>query len=1044
MSKMIMRLWTLVFAGIFALNLHAAGTWTTSTCAPADWTGLANNLVAGANGTISGAIATGFSTNDPKLLTDGSVPTAGGKEYIVGFQNGTSITWDFATPKVLDSVRVSCGYLAGATYSCFTVSKIEVKYFGATEWSEVAGEGKMSSTGKTDIHMQVFADGSGKPIAEGIGGLRVTFGAPITGFANYCCEIEAVGSAQATGPVVSQVDVVSARTKAKIAGSLADVGTDATACDVFLSLNGASSVKVAEGVTDAFEYQIQGLTAGTEYAYELTFVNNAASPKQTKKSDTFTTLSASDPTVLWTKNAYMPESWQPLSRNMLAKNKGTMDPSHKPNGYGSSDLGVLTDGSAPTAAGKDWIVGISPNSEITWTFAEPITLEQLRISSAYLADPHYSGVNIASVKVQCEGSDEWNEIAGSASGKFTGDGTTKNIICATMSDVETGCLAENVTALKVVFGAAVYANANYYAEVEAVGRTSAAPTAPELAEPEVVTPTALKAIVSDAVTNLGHTASRAALSFAYGTDPNALGDPVLLTDNASVGTVYSLTLADLTPGETYYYAFAATNDVVEKAAVKTGQFTMPELVMYDCTLTILADTVSVRMGETTYTESTVVSVPEGEEVVLCAVPAAGYVFERWTGDVAASQVSANPLTFTMSQSCSFTPVVRSAGESKTVTWNGGDGAWEDATQWDAGFVPTASDVVLIANGTCAAVEQVSVASLSLSGTAKLAVAEMNSGHYGNLKVAGDLVLSDTAELSVASGPLVGDQYTFATGSGFVTVGGTFEIKDAAKFVPCCDQYTGGGVVTTADKFVLASGASVAAISKGYAWFADRTPNSCALGSPTGSKANNGWWGASYGGQGDTYGGGTGVRGNTGVEPYGFANAPVHPGSHKFNEQNKDNDPRAGGGNVRIHAVRVSLAGKIDVTTTPVVTSGAPSGGGIWITASKQLEVGTSTQLLAKGGDSAWFGNANGGGGRIAFGLRLTDEEIAALAATGELPDKSKAAVRGEKEFLADYPDVTISLEGGKATNHEDEPLEVCRGTFRFLVGNAPGMLFIIK
>jgi len=1045
MNKMIVRLWMLVFMGVFASNLRAEATWSSSTCAPADWVGLSDNLLSGMAGTIFGSTSS-YGSTDPGLLTDGSVPPgAPCKACIVGFQNSSSIAWSFSTPKNLDSVRVSCGYLDGASFSGFTVSKIEVKDFGSSEWREITtAEGGMSSNGKTEIHMAVFAEDGGAPLAEGIGGLRVTFGAAPVGFANYCAEIEAVGSAQATGPVVSQINVTPARTKAKIVGSLADVGTDATSCDVYLSLNAAESVKIAEGVTSSFEYQLQDLTLGTEYSYELTFENDAATPKQTKKSGAFTTLSASDPTVLWTKNVYMPDAWQALSRNMLLGNKGTMDPSHSPNGYGSSDLGVLSDGSAPTAAGKDWIVGISKDSEITWTFAEPVTLEYLRISSAYLADPHYSGVNIASVSVRCEGSDEWVELQGSASGKVAGDGTTKNIICATMSDVESGCLALNVTALKVVFGAAVYANANYYAEVEAVGRTSAAATAPELADPQVVTPTAVKAIVSDSVTNLGHTASRASLSFAYGTDPDVLGKPVLLTDNAVVDTVYSLTLTDLTPGATYYYEFSATNDVVETAATKTGQFTMPELVVHNCSLSIPAGTVSVKLGETTYTESTVVPVPEGESVSLRAIPAAGYVFERWTGDVAASQVSANPLVFVMGQSCGFTPVVRLASESKTATWLGGDGAWEDATKWNGGFVPTSSDVVEISSGTCTAVEQVSVKSLSLSSTAKLAVATMNGGHYGNLTVAGDLVLSDSAELSVAAGPLSGDQYTFATGSGFVTVGGTFEIKDTAKFVPCCDQYTGGGVVTKAVRFILASGASVEAISKGWAWFADRIPNSCAWGSPTGSKANNGWWGASYGGQGDTYGGGSGVRGQGGVEPYGFANAPVHPGSHKYNEQNKDNDPRAGGGNVRIHATRVSLAGKIDVTTTPVVTSGAPSGGGIWITATQRLKVHAAAQLLAKGGDSAWFGNANGGGGRIAFGVRLTDGEIAALAASGELPEGSRTVVRGEEEFFADYPDVMISLEGGKANNHEDEPLEVCRGSFRYLVGRKPGMVLVVQ
>ena len=434
---------------------------------------------------------------------------------------------------------------------------------------------------------------------------------------------------------------------------------------------------------------------------------------------------------------------------------------------------------------------------------------------------------------------------------------------------------------------------------------------------------------------------------------------------------------------------------------------------------------------------------------------------------------ANPLAFASEEACTLRPVIAPDLQPATFVWIGGDGDWAVAANWDVGRVPTSGDSVVIASGTCAISNWVYVGSIALSGTgrlnigmdakdgvdevggviagditlsdtSRLAVALPNGNRRGYLKVGGNLTLSDSSELHVAAGPIAGTAFTFAKGCGFVIVGGTFAITGAAKFVPCCDQYTGGGVVTTAEKFTLAAGASVEAVSLGYAWFADRDPTSCALGSPTGTKGASGWYGASYGGQGDTYGGGTGIRGNGGVEPYGFANAPIHPGSHKYNDQQKNNDPRAGGGNVRIHADRVTLAGTIDVTTEAVVTAGAPSGGGIWITASTRLNVRSTTQLLAKGGNAPSFGNGNGGGGRIAFGLRLTDEEIAVLAATGELPSGAKAVVGGEDEFLADYPGTTISLDGGQANNDpNDQPLEVCRGTFRYLVGSKKSFTMIL-
>ena len=180
----------------------------------------------------------------------------------------------------------------------------------------------------------------------------------------------------------------------------------------------------------------------------------------------------------WTTNSCAPVDWRALGNNVLTGVKGTFDVSHQPNGYGSKDVLVLADGEVPSAASKDWIVGIVPNSEVDWVLAEPVDLEHIRISSAYLADPHYSGVNISSVKVKYAGSDEWTEIPGSSSGKVAGDGSTKNIICATLLDAESGALAKNVIALKVVFGAAVYNNANYYAEIEAVKCVDAEDPAP--------------------------------------------------------------------------------------------------------------------------------------------------------------------------------------------------------------------------------------------------------------------------------------------------------------------------------------------------------------------------------------------------------------------------------------------------------------------------------------------------------------------------------------------------------------------------------------
>ena len=111
MNKSVLRVLTVALAGVLALNLHAGLTWTTGSCAPSAWTALADNLLAGQTGSIDGTIATGYSTKDPDLLTDGTVPTAGGKDWIVGFQSGASIAWKFQTPTTLEQIRVSAGLL---------------------------------------------------------------------------------------------------------------------------------------------------------------------------------------------------------------------------------------------------------------------------------------------------------------------------------------------------------------------------------------------------------------------------------------------------------------------------------------------------------------------------------------------------------------------------------------------------------------------------------------------------------------------------------------------------------------------------------------------------------------------------------------------------------------------------------------------------------------------------------------------------------------------------------------------------------------------
>ena len=95
-----------------------------------------------------------------------------------------------------------------------------------------------------------------------------------------------------SGPVVGSLSVSPSITSATLSGSLNSVGSDATACDVYLSIDGGAAIKIASGVTGAFSYELTDLTAETTYSYTLTVSNNAATVKSATKTGSFTTQAA--------------------------------------------------------------------------------------------------------------------------------------------------------------------------------------------------------------------------------------------------------------------------------------------------------------------------------------------------------------------------------------------------------------------------------------------------------------------------------------------------------------------------------------------------------------------------------------------------------------------------------------------------------------------------------------------------------------------------------------------------------------------------------
>ena len=465
MKKTILRSLLFALAGSFAMNLRAAPAWTTTDVEPASWAPLSGNLIDHLTGTKSGTISTGYGTTDMGVLTDGVVPTVNGNESRVAFQNTGAVEWSFATPKTLEQVRVSGCYLGGSTYTRISISAVSVKLFGSDTWTALDGSSFLDNSGRGQnvVVCASLADPGTGYLAQGVAGLKVAFGANVP-LASYIVEIEAVGFAEATGPVLGPVDVAPAKTKATVSGSIADPGTDATACDVYLALDGGAATKIATGVTGAFSYALKGLTAGTEYAYELSVSNNAPTAKGTTRSGTFTTLAADAQTASWTQGEYATDEWSALDNNILRSLNATEKSGLS--GYASQDMTKLTDGSVPNPAAGAETVGFRSDATIAWAFEAPMAIEKIRLSSLW-ESTLYNGISVNAIQVKHLDSENW-ETLDVPTVQWTGG--TKLGQTETLADAEAGILARNVIGLKITFGAQKVAIANYYAEIEAVGR----------------------------------------------------------------------------------------------------------------------------------------------------------------------------------------------------------------------------------------------------------------------------------------------------------------------------------------------------------------------------------------------------------------------------------------------------------------------------------------------------------------------------------------------------------------------------------------------
>ena len=277
----------------------------------------------------------------------------------------------------------------------------------------------------------------------------------------------------------------------------------------------------------------------------------------------------------WTTGDYDPSTWTGLENNILAGLTAVATDSSKISFAASKDLSKLTDGAVSATAASTEIVGLCPDAELVWNFSEPKVLEEIRFSSLW-SSKIYAGISVKDILVQTSGSSEWVSLGVSIT--KSGNDSAAGAQYATLSDPGLGYLALDVVALKFVSGS-VEAFANYYAEIEAVGRTSSEAYPPVLSGLKVK-PWGASAEFSGSVVSVGTGASSCDVYLAYGSDANHLGAPVkIYSGNAGA---FHYELEGLSQNTNYSYLLSVSNNAATVMGCETsGTFTTTDEVHPD-------------------------------------------------------------------------------------------------------------------------------------------------------------------------------------------------------------------------------------------------------------------------------------------------------------------------------------------------------------------------------------------------------------------------------------------------------------------------------
>ena len=545
----------------------------------AEWTPLANNLLAGLT-TSYGANSLDPWNGSVVCLTDGSVSSNLDDDTVgIGIRSGAILSWSFTTPKTIETIRLTaCGYNHMYKYDKILVESVEVLQNG--EWNQIgvsiAFNGPDSYGSDQSLYATLADEVTGR-LATNVMGLRMTFGNPNNlGKCRYA-EIEASGYDSSGAPIATvamptfspaacsfypttNVALSCTAAGATIRYTLDDSNPTSSSAEYTapIALSATTTVKAR-----AFA---EGMNASAVATATYTYTEPGNPPDEPPSGESVRT---------WTTGDYDPSTWTGLENNILAGLTAVATDSSKISFAASKDLSKLTDGAVSATAASTEIVGLCPDAELVWNFSEPKVLEKIRFSSLW-SSKIYAGISVKDILVKTSGSTEWVSLGVSIT--RSGNASANGAQYALLSDPGLGYLALDVVALKFVSGS-VEAFANYYAEIEAVGRTGGNAYPPAMSGLKVK-PWGTSAEFSGLIASVGTGASSCDVYLAYGSDANHLGAPVkIYSGNAGA---FHYELEGLSLNTNYSYLLSVSNNAATVMGCEaSGTFTTTDEVHPD-------------------------------------------------------------------------------------------------------------------------------------------------------------------------------------------------------------------------------------------------------------------------------------------------------------------------------------------------------------------------------------------------------------------------------------------------------------------------------